>query len=84
MESKCNAVIYGEFTIKFTEVEARALEAIAGYGTNNFLKLFYEHMGKAYLEPHEQGVKTLFEDIKKSLGPQLLMVDKARKAFYEV
>jgi hypothetical protein len=52
-----------DFTQTFSEVEARALEALVGYGIEPFLKVFYEHMGRAYMQPHEQGLRSLFDSI---------------------
>lgn len=69
-----------KLTLELNEVEARALEAIVGYGDKNFLKVFYEHMGKHYLEPHESGLKSLFETIKSELRPHLHKFDKVREA----
>lgn len=51
--------------------EASALEALAGYGLQPFLKTFYTQMGESYLKPHEDGLKTLFEDTTKNL-PKIL------------
>lgn len=62
------------------ETEVRALEALAGYGTDEFLTAFYEKMGKAYLEKHEDGIRTLFDKIKKDLRPRLDAMDELRKA----
>lgn len=67
--------------IKLTEVELRALEALAGYGTDGFLEVFYQHMGKHYLKPHEAGIKSLFEVIRSDLNPILARADAAKKAF---
>jgi hypothetical protein len=55
--------IVGKITLVLDEEEAAALEALAGYGTKPFLKVFYEKMGRAYLEPHERGLVSLFEAI---------------------
>lgn len=68
-------------TIKLTEAELRALEALAGYGDEGFLKVFYEHMGKHYLQPHEAGIKSLFAVIRADLNPILERADAAKKAF---
>lgn len=59
----------------------RALEALAGYGSDGFLKVFYQHMGRAYLEPHEVGLRSLFETIRTELPPILCRADSAKKAF---
>lgn len=69
------------FTVKceLTESELRALDALVGYGFDNFLKCFYEHLGKAYLEPYERDLRQLFDKIE-SLRPEIDVVNKARKA----
>ena len=70
------------FKIKMTmtEEEARALDAIAGYGADKFLEFFYENMGIHYLKPHEEGLKTLFSSIREALPMRLGMIDKARNS----
>ena len=60
--------IRGEVTLVMTEAEAKALDALVGYGPQNFLKVFYEHLGKAYLEPHERGLRSLFESVRNGEG----------------
>jgi hypothetical protein len=65
--------------LDLTESEARALDGLSGYGTDAFLKVFYEHMGKAYLQPHEEGLRSLFDRVRTELLPQLNVVDNARK-----
>ena len=64
--------------LQLTEMEARALDAITLYGTEEFLKCFYQNLGKAYLQPHEEGIKSLFETIKNELPKHLKKVDKTR------
>jgi hypothetical protein len=63
------------------EKEIRALDALAGYGIKPFLDVFYKHMGRHYLEPHEQGLRSLFEVIQSQLPQILNRADNARKAF---
>lgn len=65
----------------FTESELRALDALVGYGHEGFLKVFYEKMGRHYLEPHEAGLISLFESIRKMVPPILRRTDDARKVF---
>lgn len=65
--------------LKLSEKEARALEAITLYGTKNFLETFYKHLGKAYLQPHEDGINILFETIKLELPKHLDKFDKIRE-----
>lgn len=65
--------------LKLSEKEARALQAITLYGAKEFLETFYKHLGKAYLEPHEDGVKVLFETIKSELPRHLDKFDRIRR-----
>ena len=64
--------------IELDEPQLRALDALAGYGTDGFLKVFYKQMGKHYLQPHEAGLRALFETIKRDVPPALHSVDRAR------
>lgn len=66
-------------TIKLSEKEARALNAITFYGTKEFLETFYKHLGKNYLQPHEDGVKLLFETLKTEMSKHLDKFDKVRQ-----
>ena len=56
--------IHAEITFILTEQEAAALDALAGYGDDVFLKCFYEHMGRAYLQPHEAGLRSLLRSVR--------------------
>jgi hypothetical protein len=56
--------ITGHITIRLSEEEAGALDALVGYGAEEFLKAFYQHLGQAYLKPHESGLKSLFESVR--------------------
>lgn len=60
--------IKGEVTLVLSEDEAKALDALVGYGHKNFLEVFYAHLGKAYLQPHERGLKSLFESVRTGEG----------------
>lgn len=84
------AVIEGRpvltFTVRLqlTEAEAGALDAIAGYGADSFLEVFYKHMGKAYLEQYEGGLRSLFDSVRcggASVGGLLEKVREAREVF---
>lgn len=66
-----------ELVITLDEQEAGALQALAGYGVEEFLKVFYEKMGKAYLQQYEAGLRSLFK-VSFQCIPSYL--DKARKA----
>jgi len=76
-----NIVIEVEMNIKLfiTKEEALALNAIAGYGVKEFLKCFYEHMGRAYLEPHEEAMITLFDKLKNQIPIEVSKIETAEK-----
>lgn len=68
-------------TLELNEDEIRALDALAGYGANAFLEVFYKQMGKAYLQPHEAGLRSLFNVIRSDLPPIMNRAKAARTAF---
>ncbi len=68
-------------TIRFNESELRALEALVGYGTDGFLKVFYKQMGEHYLKPHEAGLRSLFATVRSEVPMTLHRADAARAAF---
>lgn len=72
-----------DLTLTFTvnESEARALDALAGYGDDEFIKVFYEKLGKAYMQSHEEGLRSFLKSIRGVVGPVLERQDMARKAF---
>ena len=53
-----------EVTLTLNAAEASALGALAGYGTDEFLKCFYKNMGATYLRPHEKGIRSLFAKVR--------------------
>lgn len=76
-------VVALEATISLSEGELRAIDALAGYGTDAFLKVFYEKMGEHYMKPHEGGLRSLFETINREGKTLLYKVDEARKVIKE-
>ncbi len=83
MEATSNSVMEFRLFMKLTEDEARALNALTVYGHKAFLEVFYEKLGKAYMENHEKGLVSLFESIKSEIPIHLSRIDKARQAFQE-
>jgi hypothetical protein len=81
MEATSNSVMEFSVFLKLTEPEARALEAITKYGHKEFLNIYYEKLGKTYLEPHETGLIALFKSIRDEIPPHLQRIDKTRKTF---
>lgn len=71
------------FTVKavmeLDEQEMRAMEALVGYGTDQFLEAFYKVMGKAYLQPHESGLRSLFQQVNEVLRPVIGRIDGLRR-----
>jgi len=70
--------------VQLTEIEARALDAIVGYGIKPFLEVFYKSLGQSYLKAHEDGAKTLFEHVRADLSQQLHNIDEARAAINKI
>lgn len=66
--------------IVLSEAEAGALDALAGYGTDAFLEVFYEKLGKAYLKPYESGLRSLFDSVRNGPCSVRGILDSARDA----
>lgn len=71
--------VSAKFTV--SEAELRALDALAGYGDDAFIKMFYEHLGKTYMQPHEAGLREFLKSIRDIASPILSRTDAARKVF---
>ncbi len=65
--------------LELTEGEARALDALAGYGVDQFIEVFYEKLGRHYLEPYEKDLRNLFEVIRNEVPGIAQKADNARK-----
>ena len=57
------------------------MDALAGYGDDEFIKVFYEKLGKAYMEEHEDGLRLFLSTIRKEMSGPLAKMDAARKTF---
>lgn len=68
-----------QFTV--TEAELRALEALAGYGDDAFIKMFYKDLGSTYMQPYEAGLREFLKSIRTIATPILHKADKAREIF---
>ncbi|VVE59542.1 hypothetical protein PIN31009_05580 [Pandoraea iniqua] len=66
---------------EFSEAEMRALDALTGYGVDAFLEVFYRQLGKTYMQPHEAGLRELFESVREQIPAILQRANEARKAF---
>ncbi len=67
-----------ELTLTINESAAHALDALAGYGDEAFLALFYAKLGQSYLKPHEGALRELFAAVRAQLPSQLHAVKEAR------
>lgn len=68
-----------KMTLDLNELEWLALDALVGYGTDAFLKVFYRHLGQSYLKPHEAGLRALFDTVHKHAGAFRSQVQETRK-----
>lgn len=77
--TKPNSIVTVQMILRLDEKEIRALLALSTYSIEDFLKTFYELMGKDALQPHEEGLRSLFETINRECREPLKNVDTARK-----
>lgn len=66
--------------IQLTEGEARAWDAIVGYGWEAFISVFEEKLGKHYIAPYKVDAKRMFEQTRSTIGMQLHGIEAAKKA----
>lgn len=79
IEERSVVKVDAKFTV--SEGELRALEALAGYGDDAFIEMFYKNLGKTYLQPHEKHLREFLKSIRSIATPILSRTDAARKAF---
>ena len=79
IEERSVVKVDAKFTV--SEGELRALEALAGYGDDAFIEMFYKTLGKTYLQPHEKHLREFLKSIRSVATPILSRTDAARKAF---
>lgn len=70
-----------EATFTVNEQELRALSALAGYGDDAFIKMFYDSLGKTYMQPHEAGLREFLKSIRNIADTIISRTNNARKAF---
>lgn len=76
-----NENISVSITLHLDEAEARALYALTVYGTEQFLGVFYEYLGKDYLQKYQLGLESLFNSVHSILPKTFDRIDRARKEF---
>lgn len=67
------------FTLELDEEEAKALEALTKYGTDEFIRFFYERLGRECLQKYEPGLRRLFSVAKQQLPPWFKKIEDFRK-----
>lgn len=80
-ELTCNPKLDVTITLKLSESEALALDAISGYDIETFIRTFYEKLGSPYLQPHEDGLRSLFGSVRRLMPSILRRMAKARQIF---
>lgn len=80
MKLEARPTVALEVAIRLTEAEVGALDALAGYGVDQFIEHFYTFLGKAYMEKYEGGLRS-FLDGASGLSILLERARKAREAF---
>jgi hypothetical protein len=78
MEYNVSSEVHFKIKMDLTESEARALDALACYGTDEFIDFFYKHMGKSYLSPHEAGLRSLFDKVKSDMSASIGRINHAK------
>lgn len=66
-------------TLTLNEGQLRALDALAGYGADAFLKAFYVKLGQHYMQPFERDLRELFSLIRAEVPGALDGIDDVRK-----
>lgn len=79
-EFKASSSLMVKITIILDEDEARALDALAGYGDDAFIGHFYEKLGRYYLEPYEKGLRSFLVSVRQNMPSRLREIDKARQS----
>lgn len=75
---KKETVLDQRVVIVLTYTEVKALEDIFGYGYENFVKFFFKHMGRSYLEKHVTGLYSLYQKVQILSGWASKAEDKAQ------
>ncbi len=70
-------------TLELTESEAKMLIEMTGYGVDAFIKGYYKMLGKHYMIPHEQALRSFFKSININLPDHVRRFEKARDLFYK-
>lgn len=78
------ATVEFKLNLELTENEARAWDAIVGYGFEAFIRVFKEKLGSHYISPYKKECKKMFEDTRQELAFQLHAIDEVKKAIKNI
>ena len=70
-----------ELRFTINESEARALDALVGYGDDAFITAFKDKLGKAYMDGNEEGLREFFRSIRLMVPGYLTKIKNAREIF---
>jgi hypothetical protein len=73
-----------KINMEMTLSEARALHELVVFGTDAFLKVFYENLGKSTLKQQEQGLRSLFDTIRENIPSRIKESEDIIKAVNEL
>lgn len=71
-------------TLELDEGQLKALNAMVGYGDNAFLKAFYVKLGKAYMQPFERDLRSLFANIRQNVPHALREIEKVKHQLKDI
>lgn len=78
MKAITNIKVEYSITLQLKEDEARAFDAIIGYGFDEFLKMFKEHLGTHYIKNYENAARSLFEH-RQEIANSLSKINKMKE-----
>lgn len=84
MKSEQTIKVIFELNLKLDEKEAKALEAMISYGFDNFKNAFYDKLGSWYMQPYEDGLRSIFYSIDNQIRPQLAQLEKIKESCQHV
>jgi hypothetical protein len=84
VKAKTNLTADFRINLSITKREAMVLQAIVGYGADPFLDVFYPKLGRAYLFPLEQDLRSLFKKVWEELPVEIGKIESAEKAINDI
>lgn len=76
VKAKASVLLEMSICLNLSQEEAAALKEMTKYGIEAFLKGYERQLGKHYIAPHKEGLRSLFKTIDKSLPSELSKLEK--------